>query len=311
MDFGRLPSLDGVVFKLPPLEARSREVLARGGGAGVVRIGAPAWARKDWLGKLYPHGTAPRDFLRAYARRVGAIELNASGYALPESSVLAGWMAQTPPGFRFCPKLPRAVTHEGMQAAGEAGAAGLAGAAAAAQAAGEAAARFALLGERLGRGLLQLPPWFAPDRLAALDALLAALPMAVAVELRHPGWFDFGALRPRAREVLERRGAATVITDVAGRRDVCHASLTTSRVLVRFVGNGGAAVDLTRLDGWAERIGEWRAGGLDELYFFVHQPDDLLAPELLAEVVTRFNARAGTTLPALVLGEAPRQLRLL
>ena len=47
MDFGRLPSLDGVVFKLPPLEARSREVLARGGGAGVVRIGAPAWARKD------------------------------------------------------------------------------------------------------------------------------------------------------------------------------------------------------------------------------------------------------------------------
>jgi uncharacterized protein YecE (DUF72 family) len=300
VDFGKLPSLDGVVFKLPAIDARSRDRLARGGGAGVVRVGAPVWARRDWTSKLYPRGTQPRDFLREYARRLGAIELNSSYYGVPEEAVVLAWCADTPETFRFCPKLHQGMTHERKLAGAEAAAEGVA-----------FAARFATLGPRLGLTFAQLPPWFAPDRLAALDGFLAAVPMAMAIEFRHPAWFDFGALRRDAAEVLARRGAATVITDVAGRRDVCHATLTSSRVLVRFVGNAPHASDGPRVDAWADRAREWCAAGLDELYFFVHQPDAAPTPELIADVVARFNARAGTTLPSpLVSDPPPRQLRL-
>jgi len=299
VDFGRADGLANVVFKLPATDPRGRDALARGGGAGVVRVGAPAWSRRDWLGKLYPTGTRARDFLREYARRVGAVELNASFYAVPEPDLVAAWCRDTPESFRFSPKLHQGMTHERALLRAEAAAA-------------DFAARFAGLGPRLGLTLVQLPPYFAPDRLRALDGFLGALPMAAAVEFRHPGWFDFGALRGDAAAVLARRGAATVITDAAGRRDVCHATLTAPRVMVRFCGNAGHPVDLARIDAWADRFSAWRAGGLDELLFFVHQPDDVLAPELMAEVVARFNARAGLALPALRLGDpAPRQLRLL
>ena len=116
MDFGRLPSLEGVSFALPPLDPRSRGALtsrppATASSGPWLRAGAPAWARKDWLGRLYPRGTPDRDFLRAYAHRLGAIELNASYYRVPTPETLAAWAADVPETFRFCPKLHKNITH--------------------------------------------------------------------------------------------------------------------------------------------------------------------------------------------------------
>lgn len=315
MDFGRLPSLEGVSFALPPLDERSRPILAEasrklaqaksaqaarseaGQGARAapvewLRAGAPAWGRKDWLGRLYPRGASDRDFLRLYAGKLGAIELNATYYRVPSEEVLDAWAADVPESFRFCPKLHQGITHRRALA----------------DAIPEAlrfVERLGRLGRRLGPAFLQLPPWAGADMAPALDALLAALPetFRVAVELRHPSWFSRGALVDSAFRLLERRRAAAVITDVAGRRDVCHASLTAPFVLIRFAGNGLHPTDAPRAEAWLDRLIEWRALGLRSAYFFAHQPDDALAPETLAHFTARARAR-GLALPAATLEAA-------
>jgi len=277
VDFGKLTNIDGVDFSLPPEPARTAAVLARTSrptdGPWLV-LGAPAWARRDWIGKLYPAGTAQRDFLRAYARVCGAIELNASYYHIPEDHVLDGWIEETPPDFRFCPKLLRAITHDAPLAQG-------------AEAAAEFARRFRRLGERLGPFLVQLPPWFTPADLPGLDTVLAALDGPAHVEFRHAELFRRGVLHPAAAELLERHRAGAVVTDVAGRRDVCHATLTVPELMLRFVGNGLHPSDWERAEAWLDRLAGWRARGLRRVYFFVHQPDDLVAPELMRGIGER------------------------
>jgi uncharacterized protein YecE (DUF72 family) len=277
VDFGKLTDIEGIDFALPREPARTADTLARAGrpvdDAWLV-LGAPAWARRDWIGKLYPANAAPKELLRCYARACGAIELNATYYAVPEPHVIDGWIADTSADFRFCPKLHRGITHDAPLAQG------------AAQAASFAAA-LRRLGPRLGPFLVQLPPWFAPADLPALDAVLAALDAPAHVEFRHAEFFRLGKLDPAAAELLARRGAGAVVTDVAGRRDVCHATLTVPELFLRFVGNGLHPTDATRVDAWLARLADWRARGLRRVYFFVHQPDDLLAPELLHTIAEK------------------------
>ena len=71
-----------------------------------------------------------------------------------------------------------------------------------------------------------------------------------------------------------------MITDVAGRRDVCHLRLTSGKTLIRFVGNGLHPSDYERIRDWSNRLTEWTDKGLSEIYFFTHEPDNLLAPDL-------------------------------
>jgi uncharacterized protein YecE (DUF72 family) len=300
VDFGWIPTVEGVSFALAPLPERSRRLLAAHagdpGGPDWLRAGAPAWGRKDWLGRLYPRGTPDRDLLRVYAQRLGAIEFNASYYHVPTEAMLDAWAAEVPEAFHFCPKLHQSITH------GPALAESI-------PEARDFAQRFLRLGPRLGPAFLQLPPWLGPEALPALDALLAAFPdeFRVTVEFRHPAWFSKRSLREDAVTVLERRGAGTVITDVAGRRDVSHAALTAPFVIVRWVGNSLDPTDLPRADVWLERLLEWRGLGLRHAYFFAHQPDDAFAPEILSHFVGRARER-GIDLPAVTL--EPRQLDL-
>jgi hypothetical protein len=52
--------------------------------------------------------------------------------------------------------------------------------------------------------------------------------------------------------------------------------------MVRFVGNGLHPTDFARIDAWASRLANWCAHGLRQVYFFTHEPDNLLAPDLAA-----------------------------
>ena len=151
------------------------------------------------------------------------------------------------------------------------------------------------LGDRLGPIFLQLPPSFAPSSLDVLEAALDAVrrDVAVAVELRHPDWFSHGRLVTLAERALGRRGAAAVVTDVAGRRDVCHASVTGAFLFVRFVGVAPYPVDARRIDAWANRFSELFERGLRAAFFFVHQPSADLVPETLAHASRAFLAATG------------------
>jgi len=263
MEFGRFADPDKVDTRLPADPPETGRLLRSGrdgAAAAVVRIGAARWGVQEWVGSLYPPGTPPAEFLLHYASRFSAVELNTTYYQMPQEENLRRWSELVPPSFRFCPKLPRTVSQR-RRLTEELGSTAV------------FAERIRSLGEHLGLCFLQLPPNFGPAGITELRQYLLGVPpdLPLAVELRHPGWFR----DPLAREnfaFLAGRGIGTVITDTLGRRDAVHMRLTTSRAFVRFVGNDLHDSDYRRIDGWAARLEEWVKQGLEELYFFVHEP---------------------------------------
>jgi uncharacterized protein YecE (DUF72 family) len=303
MDFGKVSNVDRVDFSLPPppasQEERSLRILRRFPKGGSVRVGCPVWAQREWVGKIYPLLAKPTEFLRHYSRQFGMIELNTTHYRIPAPETVAEWREQTPPGFRFCPKWPQEISHHS----------GLQNCEALTAMFCDSLSR---LGDRLSSSFLQLPPGFSPQQLPTLRRFLATVPRGfpICVEFREPGWFKDHALIPAALDLLENTGAGTVITDVAGRRDVAHLSLTSSRVLIRFIGNALHPSDFDRLDAWTPRLKLWLDAGLQDLDFCTHEPDNVLAPELARAFVERINSQAGIHLKSWVPMDQGKQLGL-
>ena len=137
--------------------------------------------------------------LERYARQLTAVEINSSFYRPHQRSTYELWAAATPAHFRFCVKLPRAITHDArLHDCGPLLAAFLD------QARG--------LGERLGCLLVQLPPSLALDAPVA-TAFLRTLrcqygPGGIAVEPRHASWFT-----PEGDALLAGWQAARVLAD--------------------------------------------------------------------------------------------------
>lgn len=73
----------------------------------LLSVGTSGWSYPSWRPGFYPAGVANEDFLRHYAERFTTVELNTTGYRLPSEEQFARWAQQTPPGFRFAPKLPQ------------------------------------------------------------------------------------------------------------------------------------------------------------------------------------------------------------
>ncbi len=301
MDFGKLPDLRGVDFSRPTEPPRNVERL-RAADSTIppqAYVGCPVWAVREWVGKVYPPGTLPADYLRHYSRQLNCIELNSTHYRVPDPATIRAWRETVPEGFRFCPKVHQEISHgrqlrdvEVMM--------------------GEFVAAVSGLGPHLGPSFLQLPPTFSPVDLARLRDFLRRLPpgFRLAVEFRHPGWFRQRALIEPARELLERQGAVALITDVAGRRDVLHLSLTAPTAMIRFVGNALDPTDYTRIDAWGAGLGRWFAQGLQELYFIIHQPENLLSPELSHYLVTALNRLGGPQVADWVPAPGEKQLEL-
>jgi uncharacterized protein YecE (DUF72 family) len=168
------------------------------------------------------------------------------------------------------------------------------------------------LGEFLGTSFLQLPPQFSPAMISSLRHFLETLPRGfkLAVEFRHPAWFSAGMLRSDAIRLLESYGVTALMTDVAGRRDVLHMNLTASRAMIRFVGNSLHPTDYSRIDAWVGRLKDWLAQGLQELYFFIHEPDNVQAPDLIQYFIEQMNARCGLSLKHWIEMDQDSQLSL-
>ena len=271
MEFGKLRDIGMVDFRMPR-QPDASPVLP----TGIPRpapprcyIGCTGWAMKEWAGTVYPPGARPGDYLAHYGQQFNTIELNATHYRVPSPETIEKWSRDTPADFRFCPKVPQAISHSrdlGTNTAQiEAFAYAMSG-----------------LGVRLGPSFLQLPPYFGLERWGILARFLERWPkhIPIAIEFREASWFRGGDLHPDAIQVLEAHQAGAVITDVAGRRDVLHLRVTAPFVLLRFVGNDLHASDYERARAWAAQIQHWFAQGLPALYFFAHEPDNLQAPQL-------------------------------
>ncbi len=279
MQFGKVNPEDipHIHFSFIDEPSQNKEVLAQCGRpkSGKVYFGAPVWVNRHWVGSTYPRGTPERDYLRQYARQFNAIELNSTHYHIPPSQTILRWKKMVPSHFRFCPKFPQVLSHQDLS--------------------NQALLRqfcqnIMELEENLGTSFLQLPPHFSPQHLGQLDHFLKRLPQgfSLAVELRHPAWFTEEGLK-RVGELLMRYDQALANTDVLGRRDVLTLKLTKGITFVRFVGMALHPSDFQRIDSWVKIVGHWWNSGLEEVYFFIHQPDNDLSPDLIRYFVKSLN----------------------
>jgi uncharacterized protein YecE (DUF72 family) len=299
MEFGKLHDLTNVDFTLPPDPPENRNVLSaqlktKSQKPKACYIGATGWSMPEWKGKIYPAKTKTADFLHHYTRQFNTIELNTTHYRIPDSAMIEKWYAQSAADFRFCPKVLQRISH-----AADLGRSNSLTA--------EFCESLAGLKEKLGPCFIQLPPYFGPERLGVLEDFLKTISLPLAVEVRNERWFDDPQHFNQLFDLLEKYGVSTVITDVAGRRDVCHMRLTTDKVLVRFVGNNLHPTDYARIDEWVERLENWFSQGLSEVYFFTHEPDNLLAPDLAIYLFEKMKKPDGTSVrgPKIIETEQP------
>ncbi|RYF62828.1 MAG: DUF72 domain-containing protein [Cytophagaceae bacterium] len=303
MDFGKTTNLDTVTLGLPPGHTFNARIWTDVTPAKQpnVFIGGPVWANKDYVGKVYPSTAKEKDFLHHYVRQFNTIELNLTHYQIPTAGMIDKWKTEvasvvaerkhigTP--FLYCPKFPQAISHERLLQGAE-------------NLTNEFVNAIFGLEEFLGMSFLQLPPMFGPDKWPVLERYLSDLPddLDVAVEFRHPDWFKSATIWGQTLERLHDLHRHTVITDVAGRRDVLHMGLSSPVLTLRFIANEGHPTDYTRTDEWIQRLKKWFDKGLQTAYLFVHGGgDNDTAPELIRYWVRQLNEQCGLNLREPVL----------
>lgn len=294
MKFGKLENISQVDFSLPndpKLTEKKLEELKKNNAQNnsfQIYYGATGWGMKEWVGTYYPTGTAAPQYLQEYAKQFNSIELNTTHYRIPSEQQIKDWYNKSSSKFKFAPKLPQMISHSndlGMST--------------------DRLSQFcgAILGlkEKLGICFMQLPPYFNPAQLDILDQFLSKFPtesIPLAVEFRQEAWFRFEEHTQSMFRLLEQHNVAPVITDVAGRRDVLHMLLTNEYVVVRFVGNGLAPSDYERVDEWCMRLKKWLDSGVKQVYFLLHQPDNILTPEITNYFVHKINQTLNLSLKA-------------
>ncbi|MFN8597113.1 MAG: DUF72 domain-containing protein [Anaerolineae bacterium] len=266
-------------------------------------IGSAVWAHQGWVGNFFPKGTKQADFLREYAKRLTTVEGNTTFWATPSIDTVRRWASDTPAGFRFCPKLPRNVSHAGQLMAHL-----------------NEAQRFAELmsnlGTRLGPMFLQLPPRYSPKLINDLTKFLQAWPRDVklAVEVRHLDWFT-APYHDQLNALLRAHAVARVLIDTRPIRDLPDAKIeagkiqvlveqaqerkpdvpllpdvTASFAFVRYIGNPDVGANATLLDEWADRLAGWLNAGTT-VFAFCHCPDETYSPQICRELHQRVAAR--------------------
>jgi uncharacterized protein YecE (DUF72 family) len=268
MEFGKVEDPSLVDFTLAPDPATNRRFLS-----GTTNpdfsffFGTSQWHDPGYYGTLYPEKIKKGEELLWYGKQFNTIEFNPSFYAVPQEANMQRWKNLVPVGFTFCCKVPRSISHASRLSLQH-----------------EAMQRFLsaiqAFGECLGPSFMQLPPQVRPDRLPEILQFLSGLhfPSPFFVEVRHPDWFTEAGVHQQLVEGLSERGIGLVISDVSGRRDAAHMTLTTPDVMIRWVGNEGHITDRERLQSWAQRLAAWQQKGLRRAWFFLHQPNPGLVP---------------------------------
>jgi uncharacterized protein YecE (DUF72 family) len=243
------------------------------------------WAYKAWHGHPLPERVGKDDQLAAYAAWCNAVEGNTTFYGLPSATTVASWAAQAPEEFRFLFKLPRTITHERRL-----------------RNADDETRQFfdliAPLGHRAEQISVQLPASFGPQDLGALATFVRRLPTLgaaehrVAVEVRHPAYFDGSVARSTLARILADAGAEWIVLDAStlfaspptseAERETwarkprlpVHREAVSDRPVVRFIGRDDPAATVEGWQSWISTVAAWLGEGRTPTVF-VHTPDNV------------------------------------
>jgi uncharacterized protein YecE (DUF72 family) len=259
-------------------------------------VGISGYDYKPWRGAFYPDDLPARRWLEYASARFNSIELNGTFYSLKSPAVFERWVNETPArDFVFAVKGGRFITHNlklrnAERSLGNFFASGI-----------------LALGRKTGPFLWQLPGTYRFDA-ERLDGFMRQLPRtsraAEDVALRHDERLRRGALVDAAADVryrhafevrhpsyfhdefyalLREHRCAFVVADTAGKFPYAE-EVTADFVYVRLHGSQelyASGYTDAELDGWASRIGAWRASGRDVYVYFdndikVHAPYDAM-----------------------------------
>jgi uncharacterized protein YecE (DUF72 family) len=173
-------------------------------GRGLLKLGACSWTAEGWETCFYPPGTPRNEFIREYAKRFDAVEIDATFYGTPRASTVERWRDLTPESFTFAAKVPRIITHDKFLVDCD-------------QDLEDFLQVMDLLGPRLGPLLLQFP-YFAKKRgiefnefLDRVGKFLECLPrerFQFALEVRNKTW-----LNPLLFDLLREHRVSTCLID--------------------------------------------------------------------------------------------------
>ncbi len=76
-----------------------------------VFAGTSGFAYASWKPDFYPAKVAQKDFLKHYATRLNAVEINYTFRHLPSAATLENWVNATQTGFVFACKAHQRITH--------------------------------------------------------------------------------------------------------------------------------------------------------------------------------------------------------
>jgi uncharacterized protein YecE (DUF72 family) len=262
-------------------------------------LGCPVWSNRDWIDELFTTGSKPGDFLRQYSAVFNTVEGNNCFYGLPKPETVLRWREEAAPGFRFCFKFPRTISHEQRlrNCAAETT---------------EFLQRLTPLaeGDHLGPSFLQLPPSFGPGNLSALRDYLTALPQGFqyAVEVRHRAFFAKGEEERQLNRWLLELGIDRVMLDSRALfsadpvdldtrtaqskkpRLPVHAISLGPRPFIRYIGHPDLELNRPFLEPWLDKLALWLSEGR-EPYVFIHTPNNRLAPRLARRFHEMLQAR--------------------
>jgi uncharacterized protein YecE (DUF72 family) len=225
-----------------------------------LRAGTSGFAYATWKPDFYPAKLPSKDFLKHYATRLNAVEINYTFRQLPKATTLENWVNATPEGFTFVCKAHQRITHINRLKESE----------------------FTDLffkaidplrsARRLGPVLFQLPPNLKAD-LELLRAFLAKLPTDIrcAFEFRNASWLTGDLYR-----LLEQHNAALCLaeSDTFEIPEVLTADFVYARLRkTEYTPEERAEI--------ASRVNRQLAGGRDVYCFFKHE--DTPAGALYAE----------------------------
>lgn len=276
MKFGSTDNPGNIDFTLPPDHSENQKVLQRcdDGKPLKIYVGCAKWNKADLKG-FYPRGT--KDELGYYSTQFNSIELNATFYRIFSAEQFSNWEAKTPEGFKFFPKLNQEISHwKRLNEVKDVVENYLYNA--------------SNLNEKLGTIFLQMHNNFAPKDFDRVVTFVENWPkeMPLAIEFRHNNWYNDESVANELYELLEKNNISNIIVDTAGRRDLLHMRLTNGTAFVRYVG-ANHKTDYSRLDAWVERLKTWKAQGINEIDFFVHQNIEKESPLLSAYFIEKLN----------------------
>lgn len=257
-------------------------------------LGLPAWAFPGWKDRYF---TDTPSRLASYAQVFNTVEGNTTFYRVPDEQTARRWRdAVAGTRFRFCFKLPRAVTHERKPDL-------------------EELQRFLsvidILDDALGPLLVQFPATIGPKELEYYEPVLEAIceRHRFVIEVRHPSFFE----EPSQLEpLLERYEAGRVVLDsrplYEGDRshpEVLEAlhekpdvpvlpTVYNGIFFVRLILHPDIVSNDRYIAEWASNVAAFLADGV-EAYVMVHCPNNMHCPPLARDfhdVLRRTNSVA-------------------